>query len=311
MTMDNSQYTFVEVVPGSADDPFTTNRPNFAVAAPVASPAPAAEPVATPVIVGQPEGPKFIPAGSVTTSAPPAPAPVAPAPAPTSQTPPADETPYQKAVREGTVDVYIAEQIAAGAEAQRRAAQSVADKRIAALEADAKATREAAVKAAREARLSDEDLTDDEKVLLKRAFDLDDRKASMDEREAEVEKLFRVTLIANLVQEKGQFGVTADALEAMVEPEEMEQYAKDQELKFWRDGKSLPAAQAVIPSGAVTVSAPSPVANTPPAPAGASAPSDIGGTAAPSAPVVLSKEVGIDAMKHNIDSLPWVAVPVR
>lgn len=314
MTMQTINGIPVEVVePGATNDPFSVNHQVASPPVIVASPAAPAEPVGAPAAVPA-EGPKLIQANApVATPRTPDPA-VAPVVAPTSLPTPADETPYQKAVREGTVDAYIAEQIrtaaAASAETARRDAQSANDKRIAALEAKLTASQEAARKAERDAALNNEDLSDEDKVFLRRKYDQDDREAGLDAREAQVETYFKAVLVANLVQEKAQYGVTASALEAFTEPEEMTAYVTEKELEFYRNGGAVATPTTVIASGAPVASAPPVQVNTLPAPAGATAPSDLGGSAALAAPVTLSKDLGIDAVKSNLDKIPWVSVPL-
>ena len=284
-----------EVVPGSANDPFSVNYdPNstgVTPTSPVEIPSRGAEPVVPA------EGTKIVPQtpGAASTPAAPATTPQTPA---TPVAAPAEKAPEVKAE---PVDVEAV--VRKAVEETRRAVQSSYDKRLAAIETERQAEREAAIKAQRESKLSSEDLTDDEKDILKQKWELDDQKAELDSYNKELDTYYAQMFVATLVNDYKQFGVTAEALEAFDDPDEMEAFAKDQELNFYRNGGT---AAAVIPSTApVSTSEPDPKA-----PAGASAPTDLGGQAVSAPPVVLSREANSYAFRDNLNKLPWESLPM-
>lgn len=286
----------VVVTPGGADDPFTKNTPVVPSNQVVASPAEPAQPGFR--LVGAEEGTKLVPSQAVVS-----PTPSSPATAPVvSATPGHEPSPLELAVSEGRLEEYIAEQARDAAQRVARAQQSSYDKQAAELRNQLKDAQVALKQREREGKLANEDLSEQEKDLLRGKWELEDERVALDEYNAETDIFFRRVFIANLVQENPQFGVTAEDLEAFEEPEEMEAFVKDAEINFWRTGGKA----TVIPSSAPVASAP----QEKPAPAGASAPSDIGGQPAYTPAATASKGMGVDAVKQTIESLPWVAVNI-
>lgn len=181
-----------------------------------------------------------------------------------------------------------------------RGVQSASDKRIAALEKELNAAREAAIKAERDAKLNSDELTDEEKDLLKEKYKLDDEKAKL---KADIDanmKYHRELQVARLASEYSKYGVTADDLDAIDDPDAMETFAKDKALEFFQSGKSLQAAIAQTPvvspqAASTTVDAP---------PAGATAPSHVGGDAPAAKPPEFLKGSDKNSFYANFSNLP-------
>lgn len=289
-----SQLTFEEVVPGSPNDPFT-NQTRFA-----SNPASPAEGAPVVPIV---DGSKIVPA---------APAPVpSPVSVPATQAesapaaPAAAPTPLEKAVAEGTLEAYIAGLVKENTGSALRNQQSSYDKRIEAMQADLRAAREAQVKSEREGKLSSDDLSDDEKAILRDKYALEDERQRLQEYDAAIETHYRAVYVAALVQDYAQFGVTGDALEQFSEPEEMDVFVKDKELEFYRSGQHV---TTIIPSNSATAPGAAAVPSEPAAPAGASAPTDLGGGAPSAPPAKPDTGLGIDSMARNLKSTPWTTI---
>ena len=182
-----------------------------------------------------------------------------------------------------------------------RGVQSASDKRIAALEKELNAAREAAIKAERDAKLNSDDLTDEEKDLLREKFKLDDEKAKL---KADIDanlKYHRELQVARLASEYSKYGVTADDLDALDDPDAMESFAKDKALEFFQSGKSLQEAIAQAP--VVTPQAASTSAE-PVVPAGATAPSHVGGDAPAAKPPEFLKGSDKGSFYANFSNLP-------
>lgn len=209
----------------------------------------------------------------------------------------------QKAIAEGTLDDYIATLVKENTGSALRTQQSSYDKRIDALQKDLKESREAAARSEREAKLNNEDLTDEEKATLRKSWELEDKATALSAYETELDGYFRAIYATRLASDHAQFGVTAEELEQFSEPEEMDAFVAQKELDFYRSGRHLAPSTNTVPDR--SVQAPGTTPNEPVAPAGASAPTDIGGNAPVSLPAELSKEVGPDAMLANLNKLPW------
>lgn len=287
--MSEGTIRFQEVVPGSADDPFSASNDGVS---PVVVASPAATPEGTPAVVGE-DGLQVPPAPiGATPVSQPAANPAAPAVA----TPAAPQaTPTGAPKSEVDVAAVVREELGKALRAQ----QSNYDKKIDALNKELVAARETALKNERESKLNNEDISDEDKDVLRRSWALDDRQKELDEYDQELDVYFRTLYVAKLVETHQQFGVTAEELNAIEEPEEMDKYVADKELDFYRSGRTLSSLplETVIPG------------QTPAAPAGATAPTDIGG-GAPAAPVrQLSTEQGSEAMRNNLELLPWESLP--
>jgi len=298
--LNDQQFTFVEVTPGGPDDPFTAHNQT-------SLPAAAASPVqlaggavmATPAEGYTAPVTQVVPSASVQHVTP---AQVAPAVAPaTPATPAAPLDSLQQAIADGKLAEYIAGQIKEQTGKVVSGLQSSYDKRVAALERERDEAREAIKNAQREAKLTSEDLTDDEKDILREKWKLEDERALLDQEVAQADLYYKSLYVAGLAQEYAQFGVTAEALEQFSEPEEMDNFVRDQELAFYKSGRVV---TAVVPSG-TAVAAGATASNVP---AGATAASDVGGGAPASAPKQPNSGTGIDAMKENLANLKWETV---
>lgn len=253
-----------------------------------------------------PEGAQ-VPQQSAAPPTPAVPSPVSP-PAP-SQAAPDSETPLQKAMREGSLDEYIAGLVTSKVEPIVRGQQSSYDKRINDLTKQLSDAREAERQREREGKLANEDLTDSEKAILREKWSLEDEKAQLAADIAEGDGYFRSMYVAGLVQEAKQFGVTEEQLEQFSEPEEMDAFVARAELDWYKAGNHLTTQ---VPNnavqGATTGTAPGAVAT--PAPAAASAPSDVGGGAPAAPPAKLEEGTGIDFIARNLNKSEWVSVPL-
>lgn len=274
------------VEPGSKSDPFSVNYDPTSEATAVSP---------TPVIpsgvarANTADGPQAQAAVAATASEATAATPQAASPAAT----PAETA--QKSVTD--IEALIKESVGKAV----RGVQSASDKRIAALEKELAAAREAAIKAERDAKLNSDDLTDEEKDLLREKYKLDDEKAKL---KADIDanmKYHRELQVARLASEYSKYGVTADDLDAIDDPDEMESFAKDKALEFFQSGKSLQAAIAQTP-----VVTPQAVATTPveTAPAGATAPSHVGGDAPAAKPPEFLKGSDKNSFYANFSNLP-------
>lgn len=291
MTMDIShlELPIEEVVPGSAGDPFTAKNS-------VVSPQPSASPA---VVDG---GTKAVPTGDGSKD-PAQNANATPTQEPDKGAPQRTlaqlltEDPEAKSVLDGLV------KDATGA--ALRTQQGSYDRQINSLKEELKAAKETAMKAEREAKLNSEDLTDDEKDILRNKYALEDRQVALDNYEAELDVMYKEMVVAELVQSHSQFGVTREALLGFDDPDEMEAFAKDKELEAYRSGV-LTSKGNQVPDR--TVQSPSAAQPEPEIPAGARAPSDVGG-GAPAAPATqLSQEAGLDALASNLKKLTWETV---
>jgi len=195
------------------------------------------------------------------------------------------------------VDALVREAV----EKTRREQQSATDKRVAALEKQIKDAQEASRKAEREAKLSGEFLSDEEKETLKNKWENEDTKLELDAYHNQLEDYYKSLQVETLSKEYSQYGVTRAELEAIDDADEMERFVQSRELEFHRSGKTVTAA---VPTPAVVA------ATEPPAPAGATAPTHVGGTAPAPEPVKFTTERGWDAMAQNLKNLPESSVTV-
>ena len=292
VTLEESGVQIQVVEPGGPDDPFTTLNRGASPAFNVASPA-VEGPGGTQAV--QPGDGSKSPVQPVST---PSPQPAAVQKQPPA-TPAAELTPMQQAIKDGTLDEYLAGLVNEKVGTALRSQQSSYDKRIQSLKDDLDAAREAAKKSEREGKLAE--LSDEEAAVLKDKWALEDERVALDAYSDELDNYFRAMYVANLVQQSGEFGVTAEELEQFIEPEEMDAFVKDKELDWFRSGKTV-AAQ--VPTRTVAT----PEAATQQVPAGASAPTDLGGGAPSAPPATLDQSIGPDAMAANLNKLPWVTL---
>lgn len=299
----------VEVVePGGASDPFTVNQnpSEPAPATPAAAPAPGQEPV-QPVEPAQPApqpATAQVPTRQVTQPQEPA----APAPEPTAEPETAPQRPLAELIQEA-VDAKVPE-IEAKYEDRIKGLQSAADRRAQALQDQLDEAREAARKAERESKLGDPTLSDEERQRLADSFALEDERAELDRRIAETDEFYRKTLVASLVNDFGQYGVSPEDLSSIEDPDEMWDVVKDKQLEWY---KSHPGQEptAVAQTAAPPQPTAQPAAPAQPeaqAPAGASAPSDISSAPTAVVPVELSQEQSPQAMAENLDKLPYATI---
>lgn len=286
----NQEYNVIEVEPGSKSDPFSVNYDPAS--------GPSTSPVELPVRgaerVVAADGPQVQPVAPATNTAPLAATPQAAAPTADPSTP----EPVVPVVPD--VEALLKERL----ETALRAQQSAADKRMAALEKQLNEAKEATIRAQRDAKLNSEDLSDDEKAILRDKFLLEDERAQLAKDVEENDKYYRELMIERYARDYAQFGVTAVELDAIDEPDDMEAFVLKKELEFLRSGKA--PATAVVPAAVVT--APVTAAVEPTAPAGASAPTHIGGNApAPQAPA-FRREASADAMRENLKNLSWETI---
>ena len=287
--------SFEEVEPGSAADPFSVHHnpsSRFATVSPAGQTLGGVQ-----LMDVQPDGLKSQPNESVTTPASnQAPANAIPATPKPESTPESKETPESKPAEPAGLTKEDVERII-------RSQQSSYDRRINSLQEELKEAREANLRAEREGKL--EGLDEEEQEILRSKWGLEDEKRQLAEDVEVADEYFRSIYVAMLVQDYEQFGVTAEDLANLDEPEDMDAFVQSKELDYYRSGKH------------VTVQVPSRVVETPAsqpgeiAPAGATSPTDLGGSGAPSAPPAsLSKETGVDAMAHNLKMLPWESLPM-
>jgi hypothetical protein len=299
---DEEGNTFAVVQPGTAEDPFTSNRGTPSAPAPAS---PAVQPAGIVETVVVPEGPKITTPAPDSTPAPvPTPAPATPAPTETA-TPVATLTPLEQAIKDGTLETYIATQVSEKATSALRAQQSAYDRKLQALEDERKAEREAALKRDREAKLSSDELTDEEKELLKGKWELEDLKKELDAYADTLDEYYKEQLIVKLTTDYAKYGVSAEDLVVMDDPDEMTRFAETKELEFYRNGGSLTQQ---IPTTVVTTDT-TPAEPAAAVPAGAQAPSDVAGNPTSAPPPEMDKGQGMDSLRNNLAAQPWVSLP--
>lgn len=292
-----------EVEPGSANDPFTAHPAQIPSSAPVApSPAPVASAEETQNAV---EGKAQTP--NPTTQPSPQPQSSAGKTPSEPATPEPVLTPLEQAIKDGTLEEYIAgasrSAAAEAAEAARREAQSLADKRMSRIEEELKAAREKAKQTERDSKLNNEDLTEEEREILTEKWKLEDERAELDEYRGTLDDYFREQLVADLLREKSQFGVTEAMLREIDDPDVMIKLADDAELAFYRNGGVQQSGTNDIPSRAPEASS-TPVATN--APAGATAPADLPGDQPVSAQAPkFDTRASRDALADNLKNMEW------
>jgi hypothetical protein len=271
----------VEVVPGSADDPFT-DPSKVSLTGALASPAAPPNGQTNP---GPVDGTN----------------PSTPNPNPAVQQAPAPGT--DEARLKALLDQALAEANEA-AEQRIRQAQSAADKRVAAYEKQIREAQEAQRVAERNAKLNADDLTDEEKDILRKSYELEDWEARLESREEADDEFHRSVYAVALAQDYAQFGVTEEALVDLDTPEAMDEVVRQAELEYYRNGGVVAPTPGVTEAGATAVTP------TRTAPAGASAPSDLAGNGAPATPIQFNTEPGVDAMSANLKNMKWESLPL-
>ncbi|KKK75338.1 hypothetical protein LCGC14_2874710, partial [marine sediment metagenome] len=275
----------VNVVEGGADDPFAPK--NLGADSPAASPAgaaadaPVSQAEGAPVKPAAPANPTAAAlAGATPVVADPA-APVAAelATTPASAEPAAAEAaPVEAEAQVAELGTWVETQRQEAAEEARRAAQSASDRRAAAQEADTAKLRQDVTdmrNAQREAEMVD--MTDEQKVELRKQYATADKSDELDAREAGLVDYHKFLLIESYVMEFDGVGVTAEALEEFSTPGEMhafclEQKANSLEEQLAAAGKKPADATAAAAEPAAPEVAP----DKPAVPAAAKAPADIG-----------------------------------
>ncbi len=280
-----------EVVPGSADDPFT--KASATPASPSPSPAGGTGADAA-------SGAETVVDASATTVDP-------------ASTTVVEDTDEELSPDEEAAISVLIEQIRAEVRTEELPkVQSAYDRRIAALDrsataaAQAAAVREQALQAqVREAQLNG--LSDEEKTRLRSEWNLVDETAKVDAYRQEVEAYHKEVYILDCVAQFGtELGITADDLVDFNSPEEIEAFIKDSALAHYRD---LAAGRTVAPVEAKPA-ATKPVSAATATPAGLDAASDGGaGSAVPSV-VKFDPRPGKDAMLNNIKNGAWETVKV-
>jgi hypothetical protein len=265
---DEEGNTFAVVQPGTAEDPFTSNRGTPSAPTPAS---PAVQPAGIVEMVVESEGPK-----NPTPTPDPTPTPVVPTPAPATPAPTETATPV--------ATLTPLEQ---------------------ALEDERKAEREAALKQAREAKLASDELTEEEKELLKGKWELEDLKKELDDYADTLDEYYQEQLIVKLTSEYAKYGVSAEDLAVIDDPDEMIRFAETKELEFYRNGG---AATAQIPTNIVSTET-TPAEPAPVVPAGSQAPSDVAGNPTSAPPPEMDKGQGMDSLRNNLAAQPWVSIP--
>jgi len=133
-----------------------------------------------------------------------------------------------------------------------------------------------------ERRARAEGATDEEKAVLERHWELEDREAGLNTRMKAVDDYRMHVTALDLVTRFGKYGVTAETLADAETPEDMEVLAERTSREFLESGKK-PGETA--------------------GPAGAKAPSDLGGAPVAPAPFKLGTEQGVEGMAANVKNL--------
>jgi hypothetical protein len=218
------------------------------------------------------------------------------------------------------LDAFINDEATKRAQPRVSQVQSAADRRAAELEKDIEAARGATADIQRQLReLQTQGLSEEERAAVMAKFAQDDRTAELKAWEEKLTSYHRTLYTGSLVMDYGQYGLTAEELEGIETPEEMEAFALEKratflEAKLQELQGATPAAAAAAP--AAPEAAPAPAA-TPPAqppanvPAGAGAPSDVGGGGTPPADNQPSTERTSKALANNLAGLSWNSVSIR
>ena len=286
------------VEPGSPDDPFSVNFKGTSAAPNATSPVTAGNAAGLPQN-GTGDGPQ-VQSGTANPNPTPVVAPVA---TPTA-TPDAQAKTLEELLRSPAVAEHFAGLMNEKVGTALRSQQSSYDKRINSLENDLKEAREANLRIERETKL--EGLSDDEQELIKGKWALEDQKHDLEEYEKTLDEYWHEMYVAKLTEENGKFGVTAEDLEQLTEPEEMDVFVLRKEAEFYRNGGTLTTQ---VPSHVVTAtgSGATPDASVP---AGASAPTDVGGSGPTATPIKLEEGAGMDVMARNLNALKWESLPM-
>jgi hypothetical protein len=253
-----------------------------------------------------------VPAEGGGTQAPPpgtTPAPAAGTVEPPAPVAPKEPAPFASPAEQAAAENRLAKFLEEHDAEVKRLAQSEADKRYNGLQEEMKKDRE--VRLAHEKELREQvrtlqlnGLQPEEQERLKKAWEQDDRTADLDLREQANEDWTRKLVIAQALQESGQFGVEEGDLQGLT-PEEVQIFCAEAKAAYYEEkakGGAAPTAPA-----ASAAPAPAPAV---PAPQGAHTPSDVGGGGGSAPPVKFNTEMGEDAMRENLAAMPWQSVPV-
>ncbi len=208
---------------------------------------------------------------------------------------------------EKQLDELIAAEVAKQVKEATASVQSAKDREIAASNARMQAV-EAELKTLREkeleAQLASLDPEERAAYLDKRA--LEEEKARLLTLANEIDEVYKGQLITALVQEYGDYGITAEDISDIDDPDDMEAYCERAKTIYEkvvaRTGARIePAASA----------APAPATRQTTVPAGATAPTDIGGGSPDLGPNRKPVEgTGLEFAAQTLESLPWETVRV-
>ena len=292
LTNDEVVFNPTVVEPGSPDDPFSANYKGDSASA---AASPAASVSGVPPVTAA-DGPQVPTGTSAATPSTPSPAPATPA-----ATPDAPQRTLEELLKDPTLVEHFAGLMNEKVGTALRTQQSSYDKQISALKTEVKEAREANLRIERETKL--EGLNDDERDILKKSWELEDKARSLEEYESTLDEYWQGMYVANLVAENRKFGVTAEDFDGLTEPEQMDIVVLRKEAEFYRNG----GAQTPAPTAAATSPAAAPAASVP---AGASAPTDVGGSSPSAPPPKLDDGVGMDVMARNLNMMKWESLPL-
>ncbi len=217
---------------------------------------------------------------------------------------------------EGRLDEYIASEVDKRIGTRVGSVQQAKDREIANLNQRIKAQDEqmkAIRQEIREGKLAA--LTPEEQSKMREQWDFEDRKTSLDTYETELDGFYRDLMIQALVIDYKEFGVTAEELSEIDDPDEMEQACKDKELAYWRGVASGEIKPKQGVQSGVTKQAPTRETRATPAgkqaPAGASAPSDLGTSGSPDSGAAKGKVAegtGLKSLAETYANLPFESV---
>jgi len=213
---------------------------------------------------------------------------------------------------EAELDAYLEELARTKFAPELVKVQSVKDKEISKIRAQA-ASFEERLKAAEalleEAKL--EGLTLDERTTYLDSKAVEKQKAEITAAADELDAIYKERMIELLVQDYGDFGVTAEDLDEIDDPDAAEAFCKQAEKYFLAGSGGVRKVAAAVASPVVAKPAAVVATARRPVPAGAEAPADIGG----GSPNLgrsrqLNTKVGVDAMAENLNNLPWETVRI-
>ena len=284
-----------EVVPGSADDPFTrrddgtSTPPSPAPSQPVA----AADPVKPAAVTDQPA---------------PANAQAKPATADgvLTEVKPDDTWTEEETAAFERLTTHL-KGIEDTADARVRQIQSAADRRVAAIEQGIKSRDEQVENLSKQIRdLTINGLPEAERDKVRAQWDIEDRERALVAREASLEEFYTTLFRATLLTEFGDVpAITEEALTEFDTPEAMEMFCMEQKLAYLESGE---APTTTHPSKNGASAAPAEPAK--PAPAASSAKTDLGGGGPAPEESQFDTGKGINSLLHNLKAMkPEVIQP--